>query len=145
MPVSTALEHISRRLHSYDEYSSHALQDMDLHIADVYGALLRLFYDIRKSLRRGGKLAAFIKVAASRYSTGSELKKAVDEFDSAQDRLEAELRRQYDSSSESDDEWARSELDKLRKIGTWPRREERRKTCLTSGLLVLPASGSMAY
>lgn len=90
-------------------------------------------------------VAIFFKRATFRYWTGSELLKAVNEFDSAQDRLEAGLRRQYDSSSKTDDEWVRSEVEKIRKVGTWPRREERRKICLTTGLMVFPASGSMAY
>ncbi|PBK91974.1 hypothetical protein ARMGADRAFT_1013723 [Armillaria gallica] len=144
-PISTTPEHISRRLRVYDNYPSHALQGMDLRITDVYGTLLGLLYKIQKSIRHRGKMAIFFKRATFRYWTGSELLKAVNEFDSAQDRLEAELRRQYDSSSKTDDEWIRSEAEKIRKVGTWPRREERRKICLTTGLMVFPASGSMAY
>ncbi|KAK0216659.1 hypothetical protein EDD85DRAFT_869817 [Armillaria nabsnona] len=144
--ISTALEHVSRRLRVYDNYPSHAvLQGMDLHITDVYGTLLGLLYKIQKSFRHRGKMAVFFKRATFRYWAGSELQKAADEFDSAQDRLEAELRRQCNSSSETDNEWVRSEVEKIRKVGTWPRRQERRKIFLTTGLMVLPASGSMAY
>ncbi|KAK0457208.1 uncharacterized protein EV420DRAFT_513172 [Desarmillaria tabescens] len=144
-PVSSALEHMLRRLYFYDDYPSHTPQDMGFHIADVYGAVLGLLYKIQKSFGNRGKVAAFVKVTISRHSVGSELQKAVNEFDSAQDRLEIALRVQCDSSSETSDEWVRSEIQKIRKDGTWPRRGERRKTCLMSGFQVMPASGSMAY
>ncbi|KAK0481202.1 hypothetical protein EDD18DRAFT_1468207 [Armillaria luteobubalina] len=144
-PGSTALEHVSRRLRLYDNYPSHALQGMDLRIAEVYGNLLGLLYTIQKSFHHRGKIAVFFQKATSRHWPGSELQKAVDEFDGAQNRLEAELRRKYDSSSEDNEKWVRSEVEKIRKVGTWPRREERKKIFLTSGFLVMPASGSVAY
>ncbi|KAK0482780.1 hypothetical protein IW261DRAFT_1469659 [Armillaria novae-zelandiae] len=142
---STSLEHISRRLRLYHNYPLHALQSMDLRIAEVYCNLLGLLCKIQKPFRHRGKIAVLFKRATSRYWAASELQKAVDDLDSAQDRLEAELHRQYDSSSETDNEWVRSEVEKIQKVGTWPRREERRKTFLTTGFMVMPASGSIVY